>query len=185
MNNDVEGFSQGINEIRESLLAKIDQGSTVSEESKPYRSRYLALLKDAHISNNWEEIAGQIAYLLYAGEISNMILHKTVDSTNMLIEKFNTLAATEPVNLNIQALFDQFKHDLAKSGGISRAVNDPKQKEKAFVLECWQEWQKKPDNYKSKAEFARDMLNKTEHLTSQKKIEDWCREWERTIIQPA
>ena len=33
------------------------------------------------------------------------------------------------------------------------------------------------DRYKSKAAFARDMLEKCEHLTSTKKIEDWCREW--------
>lgn len=62
---------------------------------------------------------------------------------------------------------------------LSKLANDPKQGEKAFVRECWQAWDKKPDFYKSKAEFARDMLTKCEHLKSQKKIEDWCREWEK------
>lgn len=57
---------------------------------------------------------------------------------------------------------------------------DPKQKEKAFIRECWNEWQKKPDSYDSQAAFARDMLSKCEHLTSQKKIEDWCHEWKQS-----
>ncbi len=58
-------------------------------------------------------------------------------------------------------------------------ATNPKQKEKSFIFDCWQEWQRKPDNYKSKAKFGKDMLAKCEHLTSQKKIEDWCREWEK------
>ncbi len=56
---------------------------------------------------------------------------------------------------------------------------DPKQKEKKFIFECWQEWQIRPSQYKGKAQFARNMLDKCEHLRSQKKIEDWCRLWEK------
>ncbi|WP_263770545.1 hypothetical protein [Propionivibrio soli] len=59
-----------------------------------------------------------------------------------------------------------------------RVSLDPKQKEKALVKECWTAWQEKTATYKSKAEFARDMLTKCENLRSQKKIEDWCRQWE-------
>jgi hypothetical protein len=66
---------------------------------------------------------------------------------------------------------------MAQLGASAKLAADPKQKEKQFIFECWQNWQKKPDNYPSKAAFARDMLPKCEHLTSQKKIEDWCREW--------
>lgn len=61
----------------------------------------------------------------------------------------------------------------------ARMRADPKQIEKALVLECWQDWQKKPGNYKSKAAFARDMQNKYEHLTSHKVITDWCLGWEK------
>lgn len=58
-------------------------------------------------------------------------------------------------------------------------AKDPKQQEKAFIRECWEDWKNNPGNYRSKAAFARDMLNKCQHIVSQKKIEDWCREWER------
>lgn len=57
--------------------------------------------------------------------------------------------------------------------------NDPKQAEKAFVKDCWLEWQRNADRYNGKAAFARDMLSKCENLISQKKIEDWCRRWEK------
>jgi len=59
---------------------------------------------------------------------------------------------------------------------------DAKQKEKLFIKDCWNEWQKDGARYKSKAAFARDMLSKCEKLTSQKKIEDWCREWSKSVI---
>ncbi|WON74236.1 hypothetical protein [Nitrosospira sp. Is2] len=70
------------------------------------------------------------------------------------------------------------KTDFAYRGVNAWKDRDPKQKEKKFVFECWQQWQKAPHSYPSKAAFARDMLTKCELLTSQKKIEDWCRDWE-------
>lgn len=57
--------------------------------------------------------------------------------------------------------------------------NSPKQSEKLFIQDCWQEWQSHPLRYKDKSAFATDMLEKSEHLTSLKKITDWCREWEK------
>lgn len=59
-----------------------------------------------------------------------------------------------------------------------KLANDPKQAEKDFVKDCWDAWQKSPGAYKSKAAFARDMLDKCAALTSNKVIEDWCRGWE-------
>ncbi len=70
------------------------------------------------------------------------------------------------------------RRQLAYEGAIEKLRRDPKQREKAFVRECWEKWQQKLDAYRSKAAFARDMLNKCEHLESAKKIEDWCRQWE-------
>lgn len=64
-------------------------------------------------------------------------------------------------------------------GAMAKIANDPRQAEKTFIFECWQSWQKSPDIYEGKAAFARDMLTKCEELKSTKKIEDWCREWEK------
>lgn len=77
------------------------------------------------------------------------------------------------------------KSELMKSYAELRLRNDPRQSEKRFIKECWQAWQKKPDQYKSKASFARGMIDKCEHLTSHEKIKQWCREWEKEVIQPA
>ncbi len=57
----------------------------------------------------------------------------------------------------------------AKKGIATKLANDPKQRDKKFVHECWIKWQEKPLSYPSQAEFARDMLEKCEHLKSQKK----------------
>ncbi|MDP3279812.1 MAG: hypothetical protein U1D41_05850 [Nitrosomonas sp.] len=45
-------------------------------------------------------------------------------------------------------------------------------------------WQRKPLSYKSKAAFAKDMLDKFgDILESQKVIEGWCRNWEKEVQQ--
>ncbi|MES2102755.1 MAG: hypothetical protein V4634_01955 [Pseudomonadota bacterium] len=87
--------------------------------------------------------------------------------------------------MHIESFFAR-KNDrkvIAQKGAAVKLENDPKQKEKAHVLECWKIWQAlKPKEqkirYKSKAAFARDMLTKYENLDSAAVIERWCREWE-------
>lgn len=79
--------------------------------------------------------------------------------------------------------YEQEKSFAARRAAKERLKRDPKQRDKKFVLDCWVEWQAKPSNYLSKAEFARDMLQKCAYLKSNKKIEDWCREWEQKKIR--
>jgi hypothetical protein len=66
---------------------------------------------------------------------------------------------------------------VASRGGMARHLNDPRRREKQMVRECWDAWQREPARYSGKAAFARDMLQKVEHLKSQPVIEAWCREW--------
>lgn len=68
---------------------------------------------------------------------------------------------------------------LNRDAAQRKHKNSPQRTEKEFVYACWQEWQRAPERYRYKAEFARDMLEKCEHLKSQKKIEEWCRAWGR------
>lgn len=128
-----------------------------------------------------------------------MAIHALIEIDNALIalklgESGAVVAACEAANAlsNLHALdsgdqkLQEARRDLAYRGAIARIERDPKQKEKTFIYECWQRWQQSPETYASKAAFARDMLSKCEHLTSQKKIEDWCREWEsETVAQQA
>ena len=79
----------------------------------------------------------------------------------------------------------EYKIELNKmhlSGVKAKLANDPKQADKLFVKECWDEWQTKPHSYKSQAKFARAMLDKCEHLENQVSIENWCREWKKALL---
>ena len=67
----------------------------------------------------------------------------------------------------------------ARLNAIKMHAANPKQRDKGLVRECWEVWQKVPERYAGKAEFARDMLDKFETLKSQPVIEGWCRAWER------
>lgn len=77
---------------------------------------------------------------------------------------------------------DDVNSRIAFNNVMKKIAKDPKTKEKEFVKECWLAWQDKPASYKFKSEFAIDMLEKCEHLKSQKKIEDWCRDWKKAHL---
>ncbi|MBC7501454.1 MAG: hypothetical protein H7315_13290 [Herminiimonas sp.] len=79
--------------------------------------------------------------------------------------------------LNMESQFRDRQRNIALKGATNRHAVDPKQRDKKFVFECWTDWQVKPEQYKGKADFARSMVDKCEHLESTKVIEDWCRAW--------
>lgn len=68
----------------------------------------------------------------------------------------------------------------ASRAATARHADDPRQREKQFVFDCWKDWRSNPERYRSKAKFARDMIEKCKHLESTKNIEDWCRVWEKS-----
>lgn len=119
---------------------------------------------DSSVNRKWSWLTE--AYMFYGLGMNELIKHF---HTTDLADKFASL-----LMLNSRAVLSE----RGKKAALARLENDPRQKEKELVYECWQQWQKTPNKYKSKAAFARDMLDKCEHLTSTKKIEDWCRQWE-------
>lgn len=74
-----------------------------------------------------------------------------------------------------------YKTELARSGAEAKNAKDPKQIAKNYIFNCWEVWQEESDKYNSKADFARTMLKLDicKSLKSQKKIEDWCRDFEK------
>ncbi len=75
--------------------------------------------------------------------------------------------------------FTHLQSTRASQNATKRHENDPRASEKKFIRECWNEWQSQPLQYKSNAAFARSMVEKCEHLTSHKAIENWCIGWKR------
>ena len=78
--------------------------------------------------------------------------------------------------------------ERASAAGYAKAIKDPKRAEKKIVKECWEAWQTKPKQYKNKTAFASAMIDKfrpddpeeeSKHLSSVKKITEWCTKWER------
>ncbi len=82
----------------------------------------------------------------------------------------------------------KLKSSYAKLGLVKNQIRKTKQEEKLFVKECWQNWQNNPKQYKNKTVFATAMIDKfrpedpddeNKHLSSVKKITEWCTTWER------
>ena len=69
-----------------------------------------------------------------------------------------------------------------QKGGLSRHQNDPKAGDKQLVKACWESWECSPSKYPSVEEFARDMLEKTEHLAGNTQvITRWVRGWKKDL----
>lgn len=83
------------------------------------------------------------------------------------------------IESSVEVAYQKRVSKFYKNAATKRWESDPKFKDKSFVKNLWLEWKVNPNRYKSKASFARDMLDKVEHLTNTKVIEDWCREWEK------
>lgn len=107
-------------------------------------------------------------YYLHNGDLGNSIL---------AYGQANLLLGSSSGRL-ISALGKGSSYNIATLGAQSKLKSDPKQAAKKLVLEIWEKWRKEPNLYKSKAAFARDMLDKFEELSSQRVIERWCLEWE-------
>lgn len=74
-----------------------------------------------------------------------------------------------------------FKQMMAVSGARAKLERDPKQLAKRQVRELWTEWWcDKRDRYRTKTQFAKDMLDKFPELANQAVIVRWCTAWEKT-----
>ncbi len=103
-----------------------------------------------------------------------ILLYRAADYSLTAYYKLQLAEIGQPT----QADLAKARRELAMLGAQARLAADPRQEDKAFIRDCWLQWRNNPASYPSKAAFARDMLQKCEHLKSQKKIEDWCREWD-------
>lgn len=70
-------------------------------------------------------------------------------------------------------------NEVSSKGGKAKRDKSPAAPEIVLIKECWLRWQKDPSIYKSKAAFARDMLDKCDYLVSAEGICKRCREWEK------
>ena len=120
--------------------------------------------------------------------IDNSIIGMCLDgrcAVSSAIEAAQAFSNSQVIESGSDSL-NRARSKFAAESAMSRYKKDPKQKEKMFVRECWEAWQKEPSKYGGKAKFAKDMLTKCVHLESQKKIEDWCRSWEvESLTLPA
>lgn len=89
------------------------------------------------------------------------------------------------VHVECEPLFGGAK-GLGRQGGLARSKKDPRSKDKEFVRNCWERWERDPKRYTSIEEFARDMLEKTEHLAgSTQVIARWVRAWRKQRTEAA
>lgn len=130
------------------------------------------------------------AYLKIQDQQMNIVIAKNANYAANLIAQ-SSLPENEKETLTAK-IISEFRADVAniirernkevaRSGGEGKILKDSdgKQEAKSGVREWWLKWRVNPGLYKSKADFARAMLDKYPALTSNKVIEKWCGLWEK------
>lgn len=175
--------------IQEKLVPKNYKGECLSIDIKKVHDSQLITICWEMYSATWNkaraidedrEVYRELFLFHALREVDNALMGLGYDGREAMvvgIEAANALSNAVAIESGDQHLSDARKR-LAYQAAIEKLKHDPKQRDKAFVRDCWEAWQKNLSNYKGKAAFARDMLSKCEHLESTKKIEDWCRLWE-------
>lgn len=114
------------------------------------------------------EQSGDTAYVrglfLFAclEEIDNSIIGMCLDGRYAVsgalaaAEAYANYQAIETGNDNLQKV----RSEIAAHAAIERYKRDPKQTAKAFIKECWGQWQNNPTHYEKQSSFANDMLTK-------------------------
>lgn len=180
------------NEIQEKLESfVIERNLSSGENSSPFKPNESHIQEIDRLAGEYKKQLSSKGLTIDALEIfaSKMVaanfelLDAHRDALKELSEAGKFLEKLIPsLNANLAAEAENqislVRKQLAKAGGHAKHAADPKQAAKQQVRECWDAWQKKPTQYKSKSAFARDMLDKYESLESQRVIERWCKEWE-------
>ena len=110
--------------------------------------------------------------------VTGRTLDECYDAITQCAEAVRCLAVQSLQAKSAAVDIQEIRSLIGRSGALQKLANDPKQRDKLIVRECWENWQIEPNNYESKAAFARDMLDKFSTLKSQPVIERWCRQWE-------
>lgn len=163
------------------------------------KMRQLSALKAEQIIQNEPEVVdGSVNmscdefFILQTASASGLALKakdylankKTLDALIFALAGQRALYSVSTSLLGIElsegsAALQKFRSNMAREGAKAKLVNDPKQAAKAQVKECWLAWRKKPETYKGKSAFAKDMMEKYESLDSQVVITRWCSQWEK------
>lgn len=98
----------------------------------------------------------------------------------LVLEKLPADAAHHVRRLETEAQ-EVARRSMAESGARSRWANSPKTAAKHQVKECWEMWHRDPGRYRSKKEFAFDMLSKYPELENPETIQRWCRTWQEEV----
>lgn len=126
----------------------------------------------------WKEFFWRLQY----EKISAEIFQFKFPNVPMKYDTPEVIAAKNKAQEEIrQSYFKEGERINGVKGGDGKKKydKDGKQAAKMKVKNDWEKWQANPTDYKTKADFARDMLAHYEVLKSQKNIEDWCRKWEK------
>lgn len=152
----------------------LDEGEVISLNWK-YLTR-VDNLSEVILTAFWQ------CYLFHAlREIDNALIGLALDGREAVVAALGASSAlSNAISIESGNTKEQeIRRGIAYRGAMEKLRRDPKQAAKIQVKECWVEWQNKPERYKTKSAFAKDMMDKYAELDSQAVITRWCSLWEK------
>ena len=166
-------------EVKANYLQVLDMMTDGSESEKIDGTHAQAMSTFYMVSMNSADQASRYSHGYYDNVITARTLDKCYEAIAECEQGIRCLAVQSALAKTNATSINEIRSAIGRKGAMGKLAADPKQKDKALVRECWDDWEKEPDRYKGKAAFARDMREKFPNLESQPVIEGWCRAWER------
>lgn len=145
VNLDGENFSPDLDDLSDSAIVDI---TWQAAREQPDRGLFLGGM---FLFVCLQEIDSAIIGMCLDGQYA-------VSGAIAAAEAYANFQAIESGNDNLQRVRSEF----AARGAIERYKRDPKQAAKAFIKECWGQWQENPARYRTQSIFVNDMLKKVQ-----------------------
>lgn len=170
--SELEGKWAHLCSYREDLIASEEMSSEESELMD-----VLGYLFSSDLTDTKKDSIQMLCVLVLASVNDGLLCLKNIEFDKAAMHMSNAYQALFHIRSDCEAFVSG-----RSRGGQLRHLNDPKSKDKKLVFECWEAWQKDPGRYKTVAKFARDVLDKTEHLAGDPQvIYRWVRGWRKGV----
>jgi hypothetical protein len=104
---------------------------------------------------------------------------KVLAAVDSMLQRHGSSPAVQALSTLVRRADREARSGAATNAATARHRKSPQGAAKSFVHECWAAWREHPRQFRSKAAFARAMLDKfPDTLASSQVIEGWVRAWD-------
>jgi hypothetical protein len=137
-----------------------------------------SLVRTSFTSDRVAQLMGMAALLEIDSMLASIATHRTFHAHHDLVYATEMVVTARHL-IGEAALTRRAMRTRAMSAARKRWQLDTSQLDRQMAHVYWMRWLENPSLYSSKAEFARDIVEKAKSVVNHRVVENWCRAWER------